>query len=146
MGKKAAEYVIRQMPTEFGYDCSKGEWGNHQFYQNTPQYFKENAETAVTLSMEGFLHWLLHIPHAYGIPESKRYRFPRREPEELSEAYVILMMTEKKTKEVWEKIDAIVGCMIQSPLVLFECKVDIFNFHAKRKLETQDWEGKDGLW
>ena len=53
------------------------------------------------------------------------------------------MMTDDKTEEVWEKINATVSCMIQSPMVFFDCKVDLFNLHAKRMLETQDWEGND---
>ena len=44
---KSAEYVIRQMPTEFGYDASKGEWGLHDHFKNTPQYFKMTPEEAV---------------------------------------------------------------------------------------------------
>ena len=50
LGKKAAEYVIREMPAEFGYDMSKGEWGKHNYFQNTPQYFKETPEDAVKVN------------------------------------------------------------------------------------------------
>merc|ERR1712228_41303 len=116
---------------------SKGEWGKHNYYENTPQYFKETPEDAVKLPIHGFLEWLFHSPHVYGNPESVRHRYPSRLPEELSEAYCALSdlfedsdISEKA--EITEKLYAIVGCLIRSPVVGFEVKCDIFNHEAAK--------------
>jgi len=89
--------------------------------------------------MNGFLEWLFHSPHAYGIPESARYQYPKRSPEELSECYCSLFDSENVEKQY-----SIIGCLIRNPVVSLSVKIDIFNQQAsKAKFENHDHEYTD---
>ena len=59
----------------------------------------------------------------------------------MSAAYCILMSDEEDlSQETKEKINALVGCLLRAPDVMFDLKVQLFNFHAKKALQENELE------
>ena len=120
LGRKAAEYVLREMPVEFGWDASKGEWGEHNSIVNKPKILHLPVEEVMDLELESLIEWCLFRPITAEHPAWLRNAFPSRSPFDLE----LLIDHFVETDQV-EKLFVVLSVYLKQPAVKIDQKMKI---------------------
>ena len=127
LGRKAAVYVLREMPVEFGWDASKGEWGEHNKIFNKPRILHQPVEAAMDFDIESLIEWCLFRPITAEHPAWMRNAFPSRSPLDLE-----LLIEHFTTTEQADKLFVVLSMYLKQPAVKIDEKVKMFQTHLNK--------------
>ena len=135
LGKKAAEYILREMPVEFGWDSSKGEWGEHNSVINKPHILHKPVEEVTEFDLESLIEWCLFRPITAEHPAWLRNAFPSRSPFDLE----LLIEHFTETDQV-DKLFVVLSMYLKQPAVkinqkqkMLESNLDKFDGYEVEK-------------